>query len=157
MDQKIRDLLTAPNFAHVATVRRDGSAAVTPTWVDLRDDLVLLNGTQGRGWPRNLIRDPRVTVSVSALANPYHCATLRGRALAPTTDDAEEHFQHLFRKYRDRALPSGGEDEPSDSAMPGRILFRVVVESAHYQWQPPPGAADEYDAFLAQIMNSASS
>ncbi|GIE78011.1 PPOX class F420-dependent enzyme [Actinoplanes philippinensis] len=154
MDQKLRDLLTGPNFAHVATVRRDGSPSVTPTWVDLRDDLVLLNGMQGRGWPRNLIRDPRVTVSVTALGNPYECATLRGHALAPTTDDAEEHFRHLFRKYRDRTLPTGGDNDPQDNDMPGRILFRVVIESAHYQWQPPPGATEEYDAFLAEILHS---
>lgn len=156
MDQKIRDLLTAPNFAHIATVRRDGTASVTPIWCDLREDLVLVNGMQGRAWPRNLIRDPRVTISVSALGNPYECATLRGHALEPTTDDAEEHFHYLFQKYRGRALPADS-DEPTDNDMPGRVLFRVVVESAHYQWQPPPGATEEYDAFLEQIMNSATS
>jgi PPOX class probable F420-dependent enzyme len=156
MDQKIRDLLTAPNFAHIATVRRDGSAAVTPVWVDLRDDLVLVNGMPGRGWPRNLSRDPRVTLSVTALGNPYECATLRGHTLAPTTDDAEEHFRYLFQKYRNRTLPAG-DDEPSDDDRSGRILIRVVVESAHYQWQPPPGATDEYDAFLARVMGAATS
>jgi hypothetical protein len=43
-------------------------------------------------------------------------------------------------------------DRPPDADAPGRVLFRVVVESAHYQWQPPPVATTEYDAFLAQIM-----
>jgi PPOX class probable F420-dependent enzyme len=152
MDEKIRNLLRAPNFAHIATVRRDGSAAVTPVWVDLQGDLALVNGMAGRAWPRNLVRDPRVTLSVSALANPYECATLRGHALDPTTDDAEDHFHQLFKKYRNRTLPNI--DAPPNDDVASRLLFRVVVESAHYQWQPPPDATDEYDAFLARIISS---
>ncbi|WNV88976.1 TIGR03618 family F420-dependent PPOX class oxidoreductase [Umezawaea sp. Da 62-37] len=149
MDEKVETLLRAPNFAHIATVRRDGSASATPVWVDLEDDLVLVNGMAGRVWPRNLARDPRITVSVSALANPYECATLRGHALAPTTEDADAHFDRIFEKYRNRTMPPS-DDDPQEH---DRLLFRVVVESTHYQWQPPPGATAEYDAFLAQIMN----
>ncbi|PRY36846.1 TIGR03618 family F420-dependent PPOX class oxidoreductase [Umezawaea tangerina] len=156
MDEKIKNLLRAPNFAHIATARRDGSASVTPVWVDLHEDLVLINGMPGRAWPRNLDRDPRITVSVSALDNPYECATLRGRALAPTTDDAEAHFRRLFEKYRARPLPAEAA-APPDDATPGRLLFRVVVESAHYQWQPPPGATAEFDEFLARMMSAPSS
>jgi PPOX class probable F420-dependent enzyme len=153
MDEKVRSLLRAPNFAHIATVRRDGSAAVTPVWVDLEGDLVLVNGMTGRAWPRNLTRDPRVTLSVSALANPYECATLRGHALDPTTDDAEDHFHRLFGKYRGRPIPTNI-DVPPNVDLPGRVLFRVVVESVSYQYQPPPEATDEYDAFLARMISS---
>src|SRR5690242_2221521 len=156
MDEKLESLLRAPNFAHVATVRPDGSASVTPVWIDLEGDLVLVNGMAGRAWPRNLIRDPRITLSVSALGNPYECATVGGYALAPTTHDAEDQFRRLFEKYRNRRMPSTP-DEPVGTGEPtatDRVLFRVVVESVHYQWQPPPGATDEYDAFLAKIMDS---
>jgi PPOX class probable F420-dependent enzyme len=154
VDDKVSALLRAPNFAHIATTRRDGSASVTPVWVDVEGDYVVVNGTPGRAWGRNLSRDPRVTLSVSALDNPYECATIRGHSLSPVADGAEEHFQRLFRKYRNRSIPSSGDTPPDESF--SRRIFRIQVESVHYQWQPAPDAAEEYDAFLAQIMDSAS-
>jgi PPOX class probable F420-dependent enzyme len=159
MDEKVKSLLRAPNFAHVATVRRDGSAAVTPMWVDLEEDLVLINGVTGRTWTRRLIRDPRVTMTVPALANPYECATLRGYALPPTIEDAGDHMDRLHQKYRNRPIPTplnslGAAQRGTNE----RVLFRVVVESASYRYEPPPGAtADEYDAFLAEFISSMSS
>jgi PPOX class probable F420-dependent enzyme len=154
MDEKVRALLRGPNFAHVATVRPNGSAAVTPMWVDLEGDLVLLNGMPGRAWPRNLIRDPRVTICVSAVDNPYECATLRGRALEPTTGDAAEQFHQMMSKYRpEMPTPPGTQREESQAVM-DRILFRVVVEKVLYQWQPGPGADDEYIAWVTEMMSS---
>jgi PPOX class probable F420-dependent enzyme len=158
ISERVRNLLLEPNFASVATVRRDGSAAVTPMWVDLDGDAVLLNGEIGRAWTRRLSRDPRVTLTVSALTNPYECATLRGNALAPTADNAEEQYQRLWGKYRNRPMPApldiGGALRLGPSA---RVLFRVVVESASYRYEPPPKAnADEYDAFLAQLASKVS-
>ncbi|WP_410673363.1 pyridoxamine 5'-phosphate oxidase family protein [Amycolatopsis sp. cmx-4-68] len=154
MDEKVSALLRAPNFAHIATTRRDRSASVTPVWVDVEGEHVLVNGTPGRAWARNLSRDPRVTLSVSALGNPYECATLRGHSLTPVAEGAEEHFQRLFRKYRNRTIPASDDTPPDDSF--SRRIFRIEVESVHYQWQPAPDAAEEYDAFLAQMMNPAS-
>ncbi|MBN9795543.1 PPOX class F420-dependent oxidoreductase [Pseudonocardia sp. TMWB2A] len=154
MDEKILALLLGPNFAHVATARADGSPSVTPTWVDWRDDHVLLNSTPGRAWVKNLTRDPRVTLSVSAVDNPYECATIRGHMVATTTDGAEEHFTQLFAQYRNRPMPFGDDGDEPDSQDPDRReLVLIAVDSTHYQWQPGPGASEEYDAFLAQIMN----
>lgn len=156
MDERVRKLLLAPNFAHVATARADGTASVTPTWVDWQDGHILLNSTPRRAWVKNLMRDPRVTLAVSALDNPYECATIRGHVVDTTTDGAEEHFAQLFAQYRNRSMPSNDDAAEPDPHDPDRRkLIRIAVDSTHYQWQPGPGATEEYDAFLAEIMNSA--
>ncbi|MGA7172149.1 MAG: pyridoxamine 5'-phosphate oxidase family protein, partial [Candidatus Dormiibacterota bacterium] len=56
----VRDFLTAPNLATVATLGTDGSPQATVVWFLLEGDLVLINTKVGRSKVRNLTRDPRV-------------------------------------------------------------------------------------------------
>src|SRR5207248_4328248 len=64
-------LLKGKNFAHVGTLRSDGSVLIAPTWVDAQDGMAVVNTAEGRVWPRNLERDPRVTLEVQNMENPY--------------------------------------------------------------------------------------
>ncbi len=60
-----RSMIEGRNIAYLGTIRSDGSAAVTPTWVDLEDNLIVVNGAAGRAWTKHLLADPRVTVCVT--------------------------------------------------------------------------------------------
>jgi PPOX class probable F420-dependent enzyme len=141
VDRRIKSLIEGRNFGHIATARRDGSAAVNPIWVDLEEDVVLINGTKDRAWTANVGRDPRVTLSVCAISNPYECATLRGTAHSIDTDPIA-HFDRLFRKYRGAALPAGTE-------IGDRVLFSIAVERTRYRFEPPPGSGGRFDEWLA--------
>jgi PPOX class probable F420-dependent enzyme len=99
LDDRDRELLEAPNFAHVATLRHDGTPQVVPVWVDVDDDRVLLNSVEGRSWPRNLERDPRVTLTVTNMESPYEYVTIRGHLAEKTTEGADEHIDKLAKKY----------------------------------------------------------
>jgi hypothetical protein len=70
-----RSLIEGRNVAYLGTIRSDGSAAMTPVWVDLADDHVVVNGAGGRAWTRHLLADPRGTVCVTSLLIPYHRST----------------------------------------------------------------------------------
>lgn len=94
-----RWLLEEPNVGHLATVNPDGSPQVTCVWVDVRDDLVLVNTTEGTVKIRNVRRDPRVALSVADRANPYRRIYVRGRVVGSTTEGALEHKEALARKY----------------------------------------------------------
>jgi len=72
----VRKLFEETNFAHIATVMRDGSPQVSPVWVDLRGDLILVNTAEGRVKPRNVRRDPRVALSIFSQQNPYAHAVI---------------------------------------------------------------------------------
>jgi PPOX class probable F420-dependent enzyme len=121
------------NFAYLGTVRSDGSAAVTPVWVDIADDLVVVNGAAGRAWTNHLLKDPRVTVCVTSLLNPYQCVTITGRVVAHEPDQNAEHFAKLVRKYR-------GEARVSDLLPAGqqRVIFKIVVDRFGFRTEDPP-------------------
>lgn len=99
IDDRTLELLRAPNFCQVATLRRDGTAHVTPVWVDEQDGKVLLNTADGRVWPANLKRDARVTLSVQNKDNPYEYVQIRGHEAERTHEGADEHIDRMAKKY----------------------------------------------------------
>ena len=40
---EIAKLLQGKNFAFVATLMKDGSPQITPTWIDLENNMILVN------------------------------------------------------------------------------------------------------------------
>jgi PPOX class probable F420-dependent enzyme len=125
IDGRAEELLKAKNFANVATLRRDGSVQVAPVWVDVQDGRPVVNSAKGRAWPTNLERDPRVTVSVQNLENPYEYVEIRGRVVEQTTDGADEHIDSLAKKYL-------GQDEyPLRQPGEQRVIIRIEPEHVH--------------------------
>jgi PPOX class probable F420-dependent enzyme len=96
-DEQAR-LLQEPNFATVATVNPDGSPQLSIVWIDWDGRHVLFNTAVGRVKPRNLERDPRVSVLVIDREDGYHWVAVRGTAEL-TTYGADEHIDKLARKY----------------------------------------------------------
>jgi PPOX class probable F420-dependent enzyme len=121
-----RALLENPNFAHVATIRCDGSPHVVPVWVDVDNGHVALNSAEGRAWPANARRDPRVAITVQNLDNPYEYVTIRGRVVADTHEGADEHIDKLARKYL------GQDTYPFRQPGEQRVLFRIEPERVIY-------------------------
>jgi PPOX class probable F420-dependent enzyme len=101
IEGRAEELLRGRNFAHIGTLRADGSVQVSPTWVDVQDGRVALNTAEGRAWPRNLERDPRITLEVQNFENPYEYLEIRGRVAERTHDGADEHIDLLAKKYLD--------------------------------------------------------
>jgi PPOX class probable F420-dependent enzyme len=99
IEGRAEELLTAKNFAHIGTLRADGSVQVSPTWVDVQDGRPVINTAEGRAWPRNLERDPRITFEVQNTENPYEYVEIRGRVAERTHDGADEHIDSLAKKY----------------------------------------------------------
>jgi PPOX class probable F420-dependent enzyme len=117
------ELLQGKNFCHVATLRPDGSVHGVPVWVDVQDGRVVLNTAEGRAWQRNLERDPRVTLTVQNMENPYEYLAIRGRASAPTTDGADEHIDAMAKKYMDK--------DEYPMRQPGEQRVIILVEPEH--------------------------
>lgn len=88
------------NFAHLATIRKDGSAQVTPIWVDYEDGAIVFNTAKGRQKEQNLRRDPRLTVEVTSTANPYQYVSVRGTAEF-VDEGADAMIDKLAKKYMD--------------------------------------------------------
>ena len=104
-DPSVAKLFEGKNFAFLATLMRDGSPQVTPTWVDIdkNNDTILVNTARGRIKHRNISRDPRVAVSLIDSSNPYDMVTVRGRVVEQIRGkNADEHIDKLAKKYLDK-------------------------------------------------------
>jgi len=122
IDNRTLELLRAPNFCQVATLRRDGTPHLTPVWVDEQDGKVVLNTADGRAWPANLKRDARVTLSVQNMDNPYEYVQIRGHEAERTHEGAEEHIDQMAKKYL------GQERYPYRQAGEQRLIIRIDPE-----------------------------
>jgi PPOX class probable F420-dependent enzyme len=98
---RARELLTGINFAFLAELMEDGAPHVSPVWIDLEGDLVLVNTAKGRVKDANLRRDPRVAISVSPFGDPYQHLDIRGRVVEIREgEQAVADIDRLGTKYR---------------------------------------------------------
>jgi PPOX class probable F420-dependent enzyme len=63
-DPAIRAFLERPRFATLSTVDADGAPFSAVVWYALEGDHILFNSADGRRWPANLRRDPRVAIMI---------------------------------------------------------------------------------------------
>jgi PPOX class probable F420-dependent enzyme len=94
-----KNFFRKPNFGHLATLEPDGSPQVTPVWIDVDDQYILINTAKGRKKVRNIERDPRVSVEVVQQDNPYSMLSVKGKVVGMTTDGADEHIDAMAKKY----------------------------------------------------------
>jgi PPOX class probable F420-dependent enzyme len=101
LDARARELLTAKNFCHVASLREDGTIHTVPVWCDVDGDHVVTNSAEGRAWPRNVRRTGGATLNVMNLENPYEHLEIVATLAEATTEGADEVIDALAKKYLD--------------------------------------------------------
>ena len=92
--------LKTKNLATVAAIRPDGSAQLTPVWIDWDGENVVFNTAEGRYKPRYIRRNPLVSVEVLDREDPYRWISVTGRAEI-SEEGAEEHINELSHRYND--------------------------------------------------------
>lgn len=104
LDENARKLLEGKNFAFLATINKDGSPQVTPTWVDTDGKNVLINTALGRKKAENTSRDPRVAVGIVDQANAYQRVSIQGRVVKRVEgSEADDHIDKMSLKYTGNA------------------------------------------------------
>jgi len=117
-----RALFDAENFAFIATLMPDGSPQVTPVWVELSGEDIIVNTATGRVKTANVTRDPRVAVSVVDHDDPYKMVSVRGVVTEVTFEGAEDGIDRLAGKYIDQSpYPWRSPDER-------RVILRIRPE-----------------------------
>jgi PPOX class probable F420-dependent enzyme len=86
-------------LAHVASLDADGAPNVSPVWVMLDGDDIVINTALGRAKARNLASDSRVAVSLTDPDDPRVSITVRGTVETFTTDGADDVIDALAKKY----------------------------------------------------------
>jgi PPOX class probable F420-dependent enzyme len=115
-------LLDGPNYAVLATVNPDGSPQTSVMWVGRDVGDLLFSTVEGRVKHRNMLRDPRVSVTVIDSADPENYVELRGR-VSMTPDVGRRLDTQLSWKY-------DGKDPGQDRPGAVRVAVRMVVDRA---------------------------
>ena len=102
MEQKAIDLFGAKNLVFIATVMKDGSPQVSPVWANYENDHIMINTAEGRIKHKNILRDPRVAVSVVSKDNPLDMTTIRGKVEEIIPDYDYKHADRLTKQYMGR-------------------------------------------------------
>jgi len=115
-------------LAHVASLEPDGSPNVTPVWVELDGDDIVINTALGRAKARNLASDARVAVSLTDPDDPYVLIAVRGSVVGFTTEGGDEVIDRLAKKYLDvDSYPYRRE---------GEVRVNVRIRPDHISSQP---------------------
>jgi PPOX class probable F420-dependent enzyme len=117
----VRELLDAPNYVHLTTLRADGSPRNWVVWVGLEDDHILVCTSDAIWKAKEMRRDPRVALSVTDTANPYRMAAIQGRVVDVRPDQDCRYMDPISIKYTSALFPSRG---------PDRVCFVIAVEKA---------------------------
>ena len=122
LNDEIRRLLDGRHFAVLATVNPDGGPQTSAMWVGRDGDDVLFSTVAGRRKHRNLVRDPRASVTVLDAEDPYNYVELRGRATIEP--DSGRAFDTALSWTYDGHDP---DPDPPDAV---RLIVRVTVDKA---------------------------
>jgi PPOX class probable F420-dependent enzyme len=89
----------------VGTLRANGSPHVVPVWYRWDGEAVHIWSDEGRGWVRNVLRDPRVAFSVQEPQPPFAAVVMHGRAESHTsdTDDVSAEIRRITLRYIEEA------------------------------------------------------
>ena len=119
------ELIEGKNFAHIATLRKNGAPHVTPVWVDYDGEFVLVNTLKGRVKERNIAGDPRVALDVIDQNSPYRNVVILGRVVYIGREGADEHIDKLAKKYL-------GKDKYVGE--PGEVRILIKIKPEHWSY-----------------------
>lgn len=122
MDSKAKTLLNGKNLVFLATTMVDGSPQVTPVWGNFENSHILINTAEGRLKHRNIMRDPRVAVSVVDSKNPLDMTSIRGKVVEIMPDYEYKHANFLTKQYM------GKEKYPFKRPGEKRIILKIQPE-----------------------------
>ncbi len=128
LNRSAKALLAQPVFVHVAVVRSDGTPHLTPVWVDVDGDNVVINTALGRTKARNMQKDTVVAVSMLDPKNPYQAIAFQGTVTDVTEDGADAHIDFLAKKYL------GLDTYPN--RQPGERRIKIVIRPDKIWMQP---------------------
>jgi PPOX class probable F420-dependent enzyme len=125
--EPVTKIIKKKSFAFLGTLMKDGSPHVSPVWIDITDNnIILINTAKGRIKQKNVSRDPRVSISLTDDENPYSMVTIRGQVIEQTSDGADEHIDKLAKKYLNT------DRYPGHSPDVKRIILKIRPEKVFY-------------------------
>ncbi len=115
---KVQKILQSKQFAHIATIRPDGSPQSSPMWFVLDGAYLKFTHATNRQKYRNIRRDPRIAVSITDVDDPYIYAEFRGVVERIEEDPSGAFYETLAKRY---GAPWGYPGDP-------RVILYMKIE-----------------------------
>ena len=116
------DLLERPLFAHLATIRPDGSPQSSVMWFAWDGQRARFSHTSTRQKYRNLLADGRVSFHVQDPDNAYRTLEIRGLVESMDSDPDAAFYRSLQRRYGSEGVP----------VLDAEVRVVIVVEPRNY-------------------------
>jgi PPOX class probable F420-dependent enzyme len=127
----VRAFLAEQRYASVATVDADGSPRQAIVWYLLDGDTIVVNSLEGRLWPTNLRRDPRVSIAVTAADREDWVGLSGAVEIVDDQKQAQADIAAMARRYH-ADDPAGAEELIERRFRPQqRVSFRLVPTRIH--------------------------
>lgn len=127
LDENVRSLFDAKNFAVLSTIDPDGRPQSTAVWVARDGDDLLFALPKSRRKTANLNRDPRATVAILDAADPYASVQVQGTA-SLEDDPNGTLIDQLSHKY------TGGPYPGFAGPNPQWVSVRIVADRVTTSW-----------------------
>ena len=106
LDNKTIQMASGPNYAALTTLFKDGVPQTHVMWVDTDGENILINTEIHRFKYKNILKDPRVTVTIWKHDNPFKFFEIRGEVIAEITgQEARDNIDKLSEKYWEKPYP----------------------------------------------------
>ncbi|HSG86325.1 MAG TPA: TIGR03618 family F420-dependent PPOX class oxidoreductase [Candidatus Limnocylindrales bacterium] len=131
---ELRAFLAGRHFATLATVAETGAPNQAVVWYRLdADGTIVVNSAEGRRWPADLRRDPRVSIAITHHSDGYRWVGIRGvvEAVIDDQDVAQADIAGLAHRYH-RDDPAKAERLIRDRFQrQHRVSFRIRPLELH--------------------------
>ncbi len=125
----VRAFLEVPRFASIATTDDDGTPRQAVIWFLLDGDTIVINSLDGRRWPANLRRDPRISIAVTDATSQSWVGLNGSVEVVDDQPQAQADIAAMARRYDD---PEEAEAVIATRfSKQRRVSFRVTVNTIH--------------------------
>ena len=126
---RVREFLDQPHFASLGTTGADGAPHQAVIWYRLDPDgRVTINSREGRRWPADLKRDPRVSLAVFWGQDPNRWVGITGLVdeVVEDVEPARDDIVALAHRYDDATASSIASFRTQQ-----RVSFRIRIVGIH--------------------------
>ena len=123
--EQYRDLIEGPIVVTLTTLMPDGQPQSTIVWCNSDDQHILVNTAVGRQKPKNIARDPRVTIMAIDTTRPYRRMEIRGEVVESTEEGALDHINQLAMLYTGNESYYGGVTPAELAQNETRIMYKI--------------------------------
>ena len=130
--KRLREFISPPRIAMVATIGKDGMPQLTPNWYAYTDGEIIISITKQRVKYRNVIRDPRVAVSICSEPMAEEYVTVSGPARIIDGEEIWGPTRQIIGRYLE---PEKADQMVDQLRQQDRVLLAVTPRRVFFRYE----------------------